>query len=381
MKKKLLLLLSFIMVFTPVYAVELINSDVKLSVYGEIYADGFYNYEYSGSSTSNRFESLAFTGTSNIGVTLTYGNISGTFEAGLADPVRRFFLTYNFDGKEDHYLLIGKDAIIAAYTLGQVSNDIGGLCDFGAITDATRRYQIRYGISGFELAVIIPSVGGIFSPDYTDDTGYKLGAATYQPFMVIPRLEAAYTYSNDTLEFKVFGAYGAYLYEDSSNIAKDKVFHSYHVGIGGQANFGNSFLQYTAWYGNNIDLTDGLTSYKTRAVGVTADGKISMFLSNADGSLTTTQSENIQSAGAAIGIGHTFNDMITPQAGVGYTLNFGDGYNKIDDRIGAYLNCIIQINDWFSVIPEIAYMDYMQDSYGSKEGYSIIAGAVALLSF
>ncbi len=379
--KKLLFLLSFILLFTPVYAVEFTTGDFKANVYGEIYADGFYNYDYNGSSSSHRFESLAFPGTSNIGVTLTYGNISGTFEAGLADPVRRFFLTYNFNGKEDHYLLIGKDAIIAAYTVGQVSNDIGGLSDFGAITDATRRYQIRYGINGFELAVIIPSVGGNFSPDYTDDTGYKLGTATYQPFMVIPRLEAAYTYANDTLEFKIFGAYGAYLYQDTAKAATDKVFHSYHIGIGGQSNFGNSFLQYTAWYGNNIDLADGLTTYKSRAVGVTANGKISMFLTDENGNLTATQSENIQSAGLAIGIGHTFNDMFTPQAGVGYTLNFGDGYDKIDDRIGAYLNCIIQINDWFSIIPEIAYMDYMQDSIGNKEGYSIIAGAVALLSF
>lgn len=372
--KKLLFLLSFIFIDAPLYAVEFVNRDFKVNVYGEIYADGFY-YGASGTSFSHTFESRAFTGTSNIGVELSYGNVSGTFEAGLADPVRRFFLTYNFAGKEDHYLLIGKDAIIAAYTLGQVSNDIGGLSDFGAITDATRRYQIRYGIKGFEMAIIIPSLGGSWSPDYSDDTGYKLGTSTYEPFMVIPRVELAYTYSNDSLEFKIFGAYGAYLYEDTNNIAKDKVFHSYHVGIGGQANFGNSFLQYTAWYGNNIDMTDGLTTYKSRYVGIDSAGNISMFLE--DG----MKSENIQSAGVAVGIGHTFNDKITPQAGVGYTLNFGDGYDKIDDRIGAYLNCVIQINDWFSVIPEIAYMDYMQDSFGSREGYDIIAGAVALLSF
>lgn len=383
--KKLLFLFLFILTFQPLYAVEFTNGDFKANVFGEIYADGFY-YGESGSPFTHSFEARAFTGTSNIGVTMSYKNVSGTFEAGLADPVRRFFLTYNFGGNEDHYLLVGKDAIIAAYTVGQVSNDIGGLSDFGAITDATRRYQIRYGIKGFELAVIIPSLGGVWSPDYSDDTGYKLGIdkdgnkTSYQPFMVIPRLELAYTYANDSLEFKVFGSYGAYLYEDSNNIAKDKVFHSYHIGIGGQANFGNSFLQYTAWYGNNIDLTDGLTTAKSRAVGV-SNGKISMFLTDADGNITSTQAENIQAAGVAIGIGHTFNDKITPQAGVGYLVNFGDGYNKIDDRLGVYLNCIIKINDWFSVIPEIAYMDYMQDSFGSKEGYSIIAGAVALLSF
>lgn len=373
--KRLIFLFLFMIIFKPLYAVEFSSGDFKANVFGAIYADGFY-YGNSGSPFSHSFEQRAFTGTSNIGVTMSYQNVSGTFEAGLADPVRRFFLTYNFGGSEDHYILVGKDGIIAAYTLGQVSNDIGGLSDFGAITDATRRYQIRYGIKGFELAVIIPSLGGVWSPDYSDDAGYKLGTSTYQPFMVIPRLELAYTYANDSLEFKVFGSYGAYLYEDINNVAKDKVFHTYHIGVGGQANFGNSFLQYTAWYGNNIDLTSGLTTAKNRFVGLDSAGNISMFLD--DG---VTKAENIQAAGVAVGIGHTFNDMVTPQAGVGYTLSFGDGYNKIDDRLGVYLNCIVKINDWFSIIPEVAYMDYMQDSFGNKEGYSIIAGAVALLSF
>lgn len=373
--KKLFLFISFLFITLPSYAVEFTTGEFKTNVYGELYGDGFYTYNHDSVSSSHSFGAMAFTGTSHLGVTVSYGNVSGTFEAGLADPVRRFFLTYNFGGSEDHYLLIGKDAIIAAYTLGQISNDLGGLSDFGAITDATRRYQLRYGIKGFELAVIIPSLGGSFSPDYTDDTGYKFGTGTYQPFMVIPRVELAYTYSNDVVEFKVFGAYGAYLYEDSNNVAEDKVFHSYHVGFGGQANFGNSFLQYTGWYGNNIDFTDGLTTYKSRYVGIDGAGKISMFLE--DG----TKAENIQSAGVAIGIGHTFNDKYTPQAGVGYTLNFGDGYSKIDDRIGVYLNCIIQINDWFAFTPEIAYMDYMQDSNGNREGYAIIAGGMASLKF
>ena len=122
---------------------------------------------------------------------------------------------------------------------------------------------------------------------------------------------------------------------------------------------------------------DALGNYKSRVVA--ADpvnvNKISMFLE--DG----TKSENIQSAGVAIGLGHTFNEKYTPQIGVGYTLNFGDGYAKMDDSLGAYLNCVIQINDWFAITPEIAYINKMQDSAGEKEGYDFIAGAMASVVF
>ena len=105
-----------------------------------------------------------------------------------------------------------------------------------------------------------------------------------------------------------------------------------------------------------------------------------MFL-HENGTTTTTQAENIQSAGVAIGLGHTFNEKYTPQIGVGYTLNFGDGYEKMDDSLGAYLNCIIQINEWFAITPEIAYINKMQDSFGTKEGYDFIAGAMASVVF
>ena len=125
---------------------------------------------------------------------------------------------------------------------------------------------------------------------------------------------------------------------------------------------------------------DALGNYKSRVVSV-QNNKISMFLSDENGKATATQAENIQSAGAAIGIVHTFNEKYTPQIGVGYTLNFGDGYGKIDDSLGVYLNCIIQINEWFAITPEIAYINKMQDSSGAKEGYDFIAGAVASVVF
>lgn len=379
--KKILFSLIMALAAVPVFAVEFESGEFKANIYGEIYGDAFYTYSDSNGESSNSFGSQAFVGSSLLGVELTYGNVTGTFEAGLADPVQRFFLTYRFNA-EDHFIVVGRDTTIAAYSFGMVSNDFQSLNDLGTLAD-NDRLQIRYGIKGFELAVIFPSLGGGWNSENTDDTGYKLSdvdeatdEALYTPFNVLPRVELAYTYATDALEFKVFGAYGAYLYTDNHNIASDKVFHSYNVGFGGQADFGNSFLQFTGWYGANLDLMDALGNYKSRVVSVQNNNKISMFLD--DG---VTKAENIQSAGVAIGLGHTFNEKYTPQIGVGYTLNFGDGYGKIDDSLGAYLNCVIQINDWFAITPEIAYINKMQNSAGEKEGYDFIAGAMASVVF
>ena len=384
--KKVLFSLIMALLAVPAFAVEFESGEFKANIYGEIYGDAFYTYSESNGESSNSFGSQAFVGSSLLGIELSYGNVSATFEAGLGDPVRKYFLTYRIGGSEDHYVVIGRDTTIAAYSFGMVSNDFQALNDLGTLAD-NRRLQIRYGLNGFELAVVIPSLGGSWNADNTDDTGYKLSEVNettkeplYTPFNVLPRVELAYTYATDALEFKVFGAYGAYMYSNNSKIASDKVFHSYNIGFGGQANFGNSFLQFTGWYGANLDLMDALGNYKSRVVSI-KNNKFSMFLPNENGNATTTQAENIQSAGAAIGIGHTFNEKYTPQIGVGYTLNFGDGYEKMDDSLGAYLNCVIQINDWFAITPEIAYINKMQDSIGAKEGFDFIAGAMASVVF
>ena len=380
--KKVLFSLIMALFAVPVFAVEFESGDFKANIYGEIYGDAFYTYSEGYGESSNSFGSQTFVGSSLLGVELSYGNVSATFEAGLGDPVRKYFLTYRIGGSEDHYLVVGRDTTIAAYSFGMVSNDFQALNDLGTLAD-NRRLQIRYGLNGFELAVIIPSLGGAWNADNTDDTGYKLsitdteGNPLYTVFNVLPRIELAYTYATNALEFKVFGAYGAYMYSDNSKIASDKVFHSYNVGFGGQANFGNSFLQFTGWYGANLDLMDALSNYQSRVVSV-QNNKISMFL---DDGVGVTKAENIQSAGVAIGLGHTFNEKYTPQIGVGYTLNFGDGYEKMDDSLGAYLNCVIQINDWFAITPEIAYINKMQDSTGAKEGFDFIAGAMASVVF
>ena len=180
--KKLLLSCVIALLAVPAFAVEFTSGDFKANIYGNIYADGFYTYSsdkaeplFSSLSMSNgkhSFGSYAFVGSSNFGVTMSYQNVSGTIEAGLGDPVRKFYLKYNIGGRADHYILAGRDNNIAFYNYGQMSNDGQCMIDYGTLANK-RRLQLRYGISGFEMAIIIPQIGFGSGDDkaYTDNNG------------------------------------------------------------------------------------------------------------------------------------------------------------------------------------------------------------------
>ena len=226
----------------PVFAVEFTSGDFKANIYGNLYADAFYTYSskeatpiYSSTligGGQHSFGSYAFVGSSNFGVTMSYKNVSGTIEAGLGDPVRKFYLKYNINGQSDHYFLAGRDNNIAFYNYGQLSNDGQCMIDYGAVANK-RRLQFRYGIRGFEIAIVMPQIGFGSGDDlaYKDSFGYEyqmtdidgnpvmvsdsIDSASYM-FNFIPRLELAYTLSKDNFNIKFFGSYGAYMYHNEN---------------------------------------------------------------------------------------------------------------------------------------------------------------------
>lgn len=383
MKRLVVFFICFLFINSSIYAAEIENGEFKVTFFGEIYGDFFYsastNYNnnsllessFISNNMAHSFGSQAFVGSSLLGFEMAYKNVSSTFEVNLNDPVQRFFITYKINNSDENYIVIGRDSTTAYYSFGQVSNDLGALNDYGSLTD-NYRLQARYGYKGFEIAVILPSAGGGWNSENIDDAGYREYSdnvtvmETVKPFMVLPRIEAAYSYVSDMLELKLFGSYGAYLYQDTST-KKELLVNSFSAGVGGQVNFGNSFLQFTGWYGLNMALTDAVTNYSNVLSIDSTNGDLSM--------------NEVFSAGGAIGMGHIFYDKYTLQLGAGYTANFGPGYITADDSLGVYLNCIIQITDWFSVTPEVAFMNNLNDGSGQQEGYIITAGVLAAVSF
>lgn len=394
--KKLLLSCVIALLAVPAFAVEFTSGDFKANIYGNIYADGFYTYSsdkaeplFSSLSMSNgkhSFGSYAFVGSSNFGVTMSYQNVSGTIEAGLGDPVRKFYLKYNIGGRADHYILAGRDNNIAFYNYGQMSNDGQCMIDYGTLANK-RRLQLRYGISGFEMAIIIPQIGFGSGDDkaYTDNNGNNVDdtiKSSNYIFNYLPRLELAYTITQDTFNFKVFGSYGAYMYYNNSASANidsfNKTAHMFYIGFGGQANIGNSFLNYVGYFGQNMYLNNAQGDYRT-GCSKSALNPISLVSSNGK---YTIDINDIYSAGGSLGYGYSALDgKLVSQIGIGYSASFADHYVNADQNIGAFLNTQYFVTDWFSIIPEIALLYNIDGANGKNQGFSIVAGLVFALNF
>lgn len=412
--RKLLLTWLIALCAVPAFAVEFTSGDFKASIYGNIYADAFYTYSSSNASpieyfsslqTSNgqhSFGSYAFVGSSNFGVTMSYQNVSGTIELGLGDPVRKFYLKYNINGQSDHYFLAGRDNNIAFYNYGQLSNDGQCMIDYGAVANK-RRLQFRYSVKGFEVAVIIPQIGFGSGDDkaYTDtllntdvdgNVLYSMDASKFM-FNYLPRLELAYTIANDNFNFKVFGSYGAYMYyndnvktnyTDGDGRTGDidsfnKTAHMFYVGFGGSANFGNSFLNYVGYFGQNMYLSNAYGDYRT-GISKTMLNPVSL-IQQANGKYTI-DIQDVLSAGGSIGYGYkAFDGKLVSQIGIGYSASFASHYANTDQNLGAFLNTQYFVTDWFSIVPELALIYNFSGANGEAQGYSVVAGLVAVLSF
>ena len=406
--KKLLLSCMIALFAVPAFAVEFTSGDFKANIYGNIYADGFYTYSskeatplFSSlqmSDGQHSFGSYAFVGSSNFGVTMSYQNVSGTIEAGLGDPVRKFFLKYNINGRADHYILAGRDNNIAFYNYGQMSNDGQCMIDYGALANK-RRLQLRYGIGGFEMAIIMPQIGFGSGDDkaYTDSLGYvysmndgtgnmidvydEISTSDYM-FNYLPRLELAYTIANDNFNFKVFGSYGAYMYYNDTASANldsfNKTAHMFYVGFGGSANFGNSFINYVGYFGQNMYLSNAQGDYRT---GFSNSALNPVSLASSNGRYTI-EINDVLSAGGSLGYGYKALDgKLVSQIGLGYSASFADHYVNADQNIGAFINTQYFVTDWFSIIPEVALLYNIDGANGQSQGFSIVAGLVAALNF
>lgn len=407
--KKLLLSFMIALFAVPAFAVEFESGDFKANIYGNIFADAFYTYSsdkfepwFSSlrmSDGHHSFGSYAFVGSSNLGLTMSYQNVSGTIEAGLGDPVRKFYLKYNINGSSDHYVLAGRDNNIAFYNYGQFSNDGQCMIDYGALANK-RRLQLRYGIKGFEMAIIIPQIGFGSGDDraYKDSFDYRYNTGNLNDvgnpiyagssidssdymFNYLPRLELAYTIAQENFNFKVFGSYGAYMYyNDSASEAIDefnKTAHMFYLGFGGQANIDKSFLNYVGYFGQNMYLNNSQGDYRTGNSG-SALNPIS-FVNK--GGKYTIDIDNVYSAGGSLGYGYNaFDGKLVTQIGVGYSASWAYK-SSTDQNIGAFLNTQYFITDWFSIVPELAFFENLSNFSGSADGFAIIAGIVAYLSF
>lgn len=389
MKKIQLLILAVALIFlsinshTLTYAEEATDK-LQWDIYGKVVFDGFYTStsevnDKPGLGRLDRFDYNLST-LSRLGVNLQYGKFEGAVEFGTSHDsiIRLLYAQYNFDNGGD--LVIGQAGNIAFYNFGQMSNGQNALIDYGTLNDV-RRPMIKYGMHGFNIAVIsgigLDIMGSDYSVEYFNGTDdgiianiNKASGAEAFMFEWLPRFELSYDITSRIFNGVVFASYAPYIIKSKNEGGNYKNYsiNTFSVGLGGQFDIGKAYIQMSAYYGMNLTLTSMLTN--TLSPEITVEG-----VNN------KVKVKNVESAGGAIGFGYVINDMFTPQIGAGFSSSFGGPIRCNDDAWAVYANVIIQANQWLAIAPEIAFIDQMYDGNGNKQGNQVTIGVDVEIKF
>ncbi|MCG8687745.1 MAG: hypothetical protein MI892_22905 [Desulfobacterales bacterium] len=230
-------------------------------------------------------------------------------------------------------LLVGQAEVPAFLGISEQAYDgdraLEGLGEF----NPGERAVIRLAFGDFEIAAV--------EPDIQVDTAGGLDDSLTE--VKIPAIHAKYTFSGDTLNAGIAGAYASFDYDDESVT-------SYVALVSVDATVNRFRMAVQAWFGQNVgniapqdtrgDFEDGYAIYE--------GGQI----------------EDVDAWGAALVVQMVLNDTFSFEAGYGYVdLDYGDAalYGSDDDKVQTYyLNMPITLAEGVQIVPEIGVIDYYE---------------------
>lgn len=370
--KKITVFLCIIFMPKLIYAFTYNENGVLLRVYGTIYGDIFYshgtssmlnNFYGTGLGNSNTVTTNASKGSTKLGINIKYDKVEANLEAGISDPVRRFYVKYHINEENKHYILAGRDTNIAYYYFGQMSNDGQCLSDYGAVI-SRRKMQLRYGFKGFETALIMPYIGY----SNADDIAYSKKDKNSQYIInQIPRVEMAYNYEKNNIYLKPFLSYGVYVY-NVNNIYYAA--HEYTFGLAGKSIMNNFTIDYMVYFGQNMYLNSSMGGYSGF---LSAINPINIENNRVDIS-------NYYSLGGGLSFGYKYNKFLF-QAGAGLNSNFNKDFKHMQLNSGSYINMRYYISDVFSILLEMAYLGNIYDITNTNKGNAVLSGGMLIISF
>lgn len=288
-------------------------------------------------------------GNSRIGATVKADNIGGRFEYGTAVNLRRLYGTWDF-GKG--VLLVGQEYTPLDFTISSqvVGSDLT-LNGWG--TTLSRKPMLQVEIMNFSIALV--------RPDTSDLDGQ---AADEQ--VILPSLEADYTYLADRFMVKAIAGFSTYEIVDV-NDNKDRI-NRWITGVAGTYNFGAAYVSSQFQFGQNLGTWN-----------ITADFA---GASNASPVIVNGSVKNNFGFGYGFEGGYKLNDTFKFAAGLGgvsYKVDMSGA--KRDNAISTYLNSQINVTKNAFVVPEIGYFDNMKDGAGNSEGNIFYLGAKWQVNF
>lgn len=311
---------------------------------------------------------------------------------------KKYWGQYNFTNNFN--ILIGQtDPLFIQEISRQVAYDNMNLNGLGTSNSDTLP-MIALGYKGFTFALAKP-VSKAESFLEANNRGFGLlpqgpFEATYDLDTFMPQLQASYAYEADTWRIKLAGAYAntrikKFSYYDTSTLATydfrgSKTIHSWLFGIDGQVFFGPLSLGGAVSFGQNWE-TAGWNEFELN-LGHALINPNPATMTSPRVSYKVKDSNTLM---LAVTGGYQLTERLYFEAGAGYRRDDNDMFEDANQSWTVYLQAAYEVAPGFSIIPEVGYIDY-GDNTGFKwagtrahdtksQGYEWYAGAQWRMDF
>jgi hypothetical protein len=286
-------------------------------------------------------------GTSRVGARVKGDPVQGRFEFNNGVGTRLLWGQWKINS--GLRLRVGQDwRPLNYFYSGQQHNDAGMQGSDGAGGVITHRDP--------QLKLIIGE-GQNLHIAFVDGDSTNTGSGNSDVDIYMPVIEANYHFAADAFFFDVGGAFWTYETENNAPAAgsPDDSLNAWTIALGGGFNFGPAYIKANGFYGLNV----GELGQITNRFGT--DGNVGV---DADGDYADNDSYGLLGV-----IGMRFTDQMAIEGGVGFESHELDLNNaKEDETLAVYAHLNYTAAPGVSIIPEIGYIDLMDNAAGNEEG-------------
>lgn len=300
---------------------------------------------------------------------------------------------YNFN--ENFSILIGQtDPLFIQEISNQVIYDNVNMNSMGTANSDTLP-MIALAFKGFTFALAKPVTNDEDMQEASNRGFDMLGngpfESTYDLDTFMPQLQASYAYEADTWRIKFAGAYAnakinKFSTEDTASATTydlhgKKTVHSWLLGMDGQIFFGPLTVGGAVSYGENWE-TAGWNE---------SEYGIGHALIKPNAAMTSYKISDTNTLMLSLAAGYQLTENLYFEAGAGYRRDDNNMFVDANCSWTTYLQAVYTVAPGFSIIPEIGYIDYGDNTgfkwAGNKAkdtkslGYEWYAGAQWRLDF
>jgi hypothetical protein len=361
--KKLFIIFAVLCLAAPAMAAD-------WNFYGSSRMTTFWHTTDSGDANTEDVDGMdwGLQGNSRIGAAVTVNDqVGGKFEYGTGVNVRQLFGTYTFGNGMK--LLVGRSwTPLSTLYNNQAFGSDNGLANYGDLS--YREDMIRFGVGGFKIAFIDTGDGTVYTGITTGGIPEATaGAGTFEK--TLPKIEAKYTLSLDSLQIDFAGGYSTIDYKEGT---VDESIDAYILQGGSAGAFGAFSYAAQIYMGQNVD------NYMGSLWG-TQEGYVTSSAFIIGGEVY-----DADSLGAYVQFGFTFTEMFACEVGVGYVKSEVDFDTDTVETtaMSYYAQFPVTLAQGVFIVPEIGVIsdiEYSSNAGDYDAGDQIYYGAKWQINF